>query len=234
MTKAVFALCALALALLISAAASGQIRGLITGRDVRDNTLTSRDIRNGTLRAADLRRSLVRSLRGPRGTRGEQGLAGERGPGGLRGADGPAGPKGDKGDPGLSPLDPVPSGKTLQGVIGLDVDATAGGGDWGVLMTMPMAANALLTDDDVYVNVQHWTNLGGNTPPSTTDANAGCTGTPANPTAPPGRVCIYVQHSTNAVDLFGYGVNSRQGFKLNFTNSVIGDAFVDATWAYTP
>jgi hypothetical protein len=231
MSKSVFALCALALALLISAAASGQIRALITSRDVRDNTLTSRDIRNGTLRAADLRRSLVRSLRGPRGPRGEQGLPGERGPGGLRGADGPPGPKGD---PGLGTFDPVPPGKTLQGVIGLDVDATAGGGDWGVLMTMPMAATAVLTDDDVYVDVDNWTNLGGNTPPSTTDANAGCTGTPANPTAPPGRVCIYVQHSTNAVDLFGYGVNSRHGFKLNFTNSAIGDAFVDATWAYTP
>jgi hypothetical protein len=230
MRKSAFALCALALALLISTGASGQFRGLITGRDVRDNTLTSQDIRNGTVRAADLRRSLVRSLRGPRGPRGDQGLPGERGPGGLRGADGPPGAKGD---PGLSALDPVPAGRTLQGVVGLDVDATAGGGDWGVLTSMPMAATAVLTDDDVYVDVGHWSNLGGNTPPTTTDGSAACTGTPSTPTAPPGKVCIYVQHSTNAVDLFGYGVNSRQGFKLNFTNSAVGDAFVDATWAYT-
>jgi hypothetical protein len=54
----------------------------------------------------------------------------------------------------------------------------------------------------------------------------------SSPTAPAGIVCIYVSHADNAADLFGYGVESDQGFKLNFTNTGTGDSFVEAVWAY--
>lgn len=100
---------------------------------------------------------------------------------------------------------------------------------------MPTFGPAVLGDDDVYVSVAHWTALpsSGNTAPTTTDTNAGCDWDGTNfPTAAPGKVCIYVLHSTNAQDLFGYGVGSDQGFKLNFTNVTTGDSFVDAVWAY--
>ncbi|MDQ2910296.1 MAG: hypothetical protein M3R39_04670 [Actinomycetota bacterium] len=125
-------------------------------------------------------------------------------------------------------------------MVGLDVDANNPGGDWGTLQTMGMPGSAKLTDGDVSVNILHWedTDCGGspclNTPPTTSDNDVPCTGTPAAPTAPAGKVCIYVLHSDNVDDLFGYGVGSNQGFKLNFTNVLgTGDAFVDATWAYT-
>lgn len=245
MKKSVLALGAVALALTLAVGAGGAIDRLITGRDVNDNSLTSADIRNGTIGAADLKRSLVRSLRGPRGLRGPAGTPGERGPGGLRGSDGAAGAKGDAGPtgarglrglPGASALETVPGGQTIRGVIGLDVDAAAGGGDWGVLMSMPMPAPFVLEDDDVLIDIEGRAEIDPadpGTPPTTTDeGNDECEGTPSNPTAPPGKVCIYVRHSTNAVDLFGYGVSSTQGFKLNFTNSSAGDSFVDATWAY--
>jgi hypothetical protein len=131
----------------------------------------------------------------------------------------------------------VPSGQTIQGVIGLDVDAQAGAGDWGVLMSMPMPATATLGDDDVHIDTSNWVDIGPGhlQPTSGEDAGeqAACTGTVAVPTAPPGEVCIYVQHADNALDLFGYGVNSDQGFKLNFTSPAQGDSFVDAVWAYT-
>jgi hypothetical protein len=164
---------------------------------------------------------------------GPAGPPGPAGPTGETGATGPAGADGADGADGLSAFDTVPSGTTIHGVVGLDVDATAAGGDWGTLETMGMPGTAELTDDDVAINVDGWEDLGGNTAPTTTDADADCTGTPTNPTAPAGTVCIYVLHATNAQDLFGYGVGSDQGFKLNFTNVLEGDSFVDATWAYT-
>jgi hypothetical protein len=100
-----------------------------------------------------------------------------------------------------------------------------------------MPATAVLTDDDVHIDVTTWEELNpGDLQPTSGEDPAeelACTGTVATPTAPPGQVCIYVQHADNAVDLFGFGVNSDQGFKLNFTNQGTGDAYVDAVWAYT-
>jgi hypothetical protein len=224
MRKSVFALCALTLVLLISAAASGQVRRLIGSRDVRDNSIAAIDIRNGTIGAADLKRSLVRSLRGPRGRTGPPGPAGQPGPGGLRGVEGAPGAKGD---PGLSALDPVPSGRTIQGVIGLDVHADAGTEDWGVLMTLPMRAPTVLADTDVHI--AHPSPLSG----EGAEEQTACTGTVATPSAPPGHLCIYVQDSTNAAGLLGEGVGSDRGFKLKFQSAASGDSFVDAVWAYT-
>ena len=187
-------------------------------RQVINHSLLKKDFKNGQL---------------PRGKRGP------RGPRGLTGLRGPQGTKGDTGPPGLSALQPVPHGKTLRGAIGADYhafDNTAS--DFGVDMTMPMSAPVGLSDDDVFVNVLHWQNAGGQTAPTTTDTNPGCTGTPENPTAPPGKVCIYVSGADHAFNLAGYSVlfgtgASKYGFKLKWDASQVGDTFVDATWAYT-
>ena len=224
MKKIAFALGAVALVLMIVATATGQVRGLITGRDIKNNSVASADIKNRTILARDLKRSLVRSLRGQRGLRGRTGQAGFAGPAGPAG---PKGDKGDKGDAGVSALNAVPSGQTIHGVIGLDVHAETAGSDSGVLMTMPMRAAAVLTDGDVHI--AHLAPLSG----ETAGEQAACTGTVAGPTAPPGQVCIYVQDSTNAAGLLGEGVNSDQGFKLKFTSPGTGDSFVDAVWVYT-
>jgi hypothetical protein len=241
--KTMLVLGTLALALGIAAGATGQVQGVITGRDIRNGSVTSADIRDHTILGRDLKRSLVRSLRGQRGPRGARGPAGAAGRAGPTGPAGPAGPtgakgdRGDKGDPGASALAPVPSGKTIHGVIGLDVHAQAGAGDWGVLMTMPMPGTEVLEDQDVHIDTSNWVDIGpGHLQPTSGESaaeQAACTGTVAGPTAPPGQVCIYVQHADNALDLFGYGVNSDQGFKLNFTSPNAGDSFVDAAWAYT-
>jgi hypothetical protein len=151
----------------------------------------------------------------------------------------PQGPKGDKGDAGASALNPVPSHQTIRGAVGGDFhafDSTAS--DFGVDVTLPMPARNALTDADVYVNVAGWQNAGGQTQPTTTDTNAGCTGTPAAPTAPAGKVCIYVAGADHAFGLNGYSVRfgteaSPYGFKLKWDASTTGDTFVDATWAYT-
>lgn len=132
----------------------------------------------------------------------------------------------------------VPAGKTIRGAVGGDFASATAGGDWGVIVSLPLKARNDLTDGDVHVNVSTWVNAGGQTAPTTTDTNAGCSGTVANPTAPAGDVCIYVTGGDNAADLFGYSVvpgagGSPYGFKLNFTSVLDGDSYIDAVWAYT-
>jgi len=132
----------------------------------------------------------------------------------------------------------VPAGKTIRGAVGGDFASETAGGDWGVIVSLPLKARNDLTDGDVHVNVSTWVDAGGQTAPTTTDTNAGCTGTVANPSAPAGDVCIYVTGGDNAADLFGYSVvpgtgGSAYGFKLNFTSVLAGDSYIDAVWAYT-
>jgi collagen triple helix repeat protein len=235
--KAPFVLSGLALVLAITAGASGTVQRLITGRQIKNNSITSADIKNFTIVRKDLNKRLAATFRGPRGIRGPAGARGAVGATGAKGATGAAGAAGTNG---LSAFNQVPAGVTIHGVVGLDVDTTMSGGDWGTLETMGMPGSAELGDGDVSVNIAHWEDTDcsgtpcGNTQPTLSDNDVSCTGTPAAPTAPSGKVCIYVLHSNNADDFFGYGVGSNQGFKLNFTNTPApGDSFVDATWAYT-
>lgn len=59
--------------------------GLITGKQIKDNTVTSADVRNGTITGADVRNfSLAPAdfdgdVTGPQGPRGEQGVTGRPG-----------------------------------------------------------------------------------------------------------------------------------------------------------
>jgi hypothetical protein len=162
-----------------------------------------------------------------------------QGPRGPQGAKGDKGDKGDQGPAGTSALDTVPSGKTIHGVVGGDFHAfDNSASDFGTDATLPLPAANALSDNDVFVNVAGWQDAGGQTTPTTTDTNPGCNGTPAAPTAPAGKVCIYVSGADHAFNLagdsvlFGTGA-SPYGFKLKWDASQVGDTFVDATWAYT-
>jgi hypothetical protein len=109
--------------------------------------------------------------------------------------------------------------------------------DWGAIVTLPMQARDDLGDDDVFVTAALWTGDPDQTRPTTTDGSANCTGTLDEPTAPPGKVCIYVAGGDNATDVNGYSVRpgagtSRFGFKLAWTAPDSGDTFIDAVWAY--
>jgi hypothetical protein len=232
-------------AVVCAGAGTAAAGGLMDGRDVRNSSLTSadirngsilsRDIRNGSIRSADLNDSTEGALAGRDGERGPQGLTGERGPQGLTGE------RGLPGDDGFSALDPLPSGQTISGVIGGDYhnfDA-AQSVDFGVNETLPLRATAALLDGDVSVNVAGQQQDAGQTPATTTDTSAGCSGTPASPTAPAGDVCIYVSGADGAQNLSGYSATFGAsgvpfGFKLKWDASgTAGDSFVDATWAYT-
>lgn len=157
----------------------------------------------------------------------------------VKGAQGNRGPSGQPGAAGQSALTPVPSGQTIRGAAGGDFHAfDASASDFGIDVTLPMPAANDLGDDEVFVNVAGWQDGGGQTAPTTTDTDPGCTGTPAVPTAPAGKVCIYVSGADHAFNLNGYSVlfgtgQSPFGFKLKWDASQPGDTFVDATWAYT-
>jgi hypothetical protein len=208
-------------------------------REVKNNSLLRQDFKAGQLPAGR------RGSTGRTGPAGARGPAGATGPGGATGPAGPAGPAGAAGATGApgaagpSALTAVPSGGTIRGAVGGDFhayDSTAS--DFGIDVSMPMPAAAGLADTDVSVNVTGWQDGGGQTTPTTTDTNAGCTGTPAAPTAPAGKVCIYVSGADHAFNLTGFSVlfgtgASPYGFKLKWDVSQVGDTFVDATWAYT-
>ena len=77
-------------------AGSAGVRALITGAEIRDNSIESRDIRNGTIGRADVAAPLLK------GMRGETGPQGGMGPQGATGPQGPQGPPGPPGAPGKS------------------------------------------------------------------------------------------------------------------------------------
>jgi hypothetical protein len=188
--------------------------GAVSAKEIKRNAVSSSKVKNRSLLAKDFKLGQL-----PRGPKGD---------------------KGDKGDPGVGALNPVPSGSTIRGVVGGDFHNYDGGfnRDFAVDVTLPIPAANALRDDSVFVNVAGWQGTPGQTPPTSSDNDPGCTGTPANPTAPAGKVCIYVSSSTHAVNLTGYSVlfgagTSPYGFKLKWETSVDGDTFVDATWAYT-
>jgi hypothetical protein len=63
MRKVFFTLVALTLVLGMTTAASGSVRGLITGQNIKDHTITGVDLRNQTLGSQNLSSALLRSLR---------------------------------------------------------------------------------------------------------------------------------------------------------------------------
>jgi hypothetical protein len=201
-------------------------------RQLKRNAVTAAKIKRNAVTVSKIRRNSVTTSKVRDGSLLSQDFA----PGQLPA--GPKGDKGDKGDAGASALSPVPSGQTVHGAVGGDFhafDSTAS--DFGTDVTLPVPAANALGDDDVFVNVDGWQDGGGQTAPTTSDTDPGCTGTPANPTAPAGKVCIYVSGADHAFNLSGYSVlfgtgESPYGFKLKWDASTAGDTFVDATWAY--
>jgi hypothetical protein len=91
---------------------------LISGKQIKNNSVDTRDIKDGTLTAKDFKRGVLGGVggagspntpgnqgeagaRGPQGETGPQGPQGERGPAGERGPQGEAGKDGADGAPGV-------------------------------------------------------------------------------------------------------------------------------------
>jgi hypothetical protein len=76
-------------ALLLGSAAGGASAALlITGKQIKDNTVTTKDIRNGTLTTKDMSLTTIAALKGARGPAGATGSTGPTGPAGSSGISG--------------------------------------------------------------------------------------------------------------------------------------------------
>jgi hypothetical protein len=123
----------------------------------------------------------------------------------------------------------IPSGVTVTGAFGIASNVVAGGtvNDLNEVVQLPGLASADLSDETVNF---------ANTPPAV-DVDFACTGSANAPTAPPGKVCLYLtqaQGDTTTVEgrAIPLLLGSRAGFMIHAANlSTAAGAF--GTWAYT-
>lgn len=95
------------IALVLSAGAGATASMMITGKQIKNNTVTTKDIKNRTLKAKDISLGAKKKLRGATGPAGERGPAGPAGPAGATGAAGLPGLPGLSGfhvEPGSLPI----------------------------------------------------------------------------------------------------------------------------------
>jgi hypothetical protein len=90
------------IALVLSAGAGATASMMITGKQIKNNSVTTKDIKNRTLKAKDLSLGAKKKLRGATGPAGERGATGPAGPAGQVGPAGAAGAAGLPGLPGIS------------------------------------------------------------------------------------------------------------------------------------
>jgi hypothetical protein len=125
----------------------------------------------------------------------------------------------------------IPSGVTVTGAFGLSSNVTTLSGaptnDIREVVQLPGLAPADLSDTTV-----NFANAAG-----PVDVDPACTGTPNAPTAPAGKVCLYLSTTQNAdTTLEGTAIPSLAGSRAGFVvhaaalNSATG---VFGTWAYT-
>lgn len=94
-------------ALLLASAGSATAALMVSGQQIRNNSITGADVKQRTLKLGDLSLSARRALRATGvgsqgGVPGTDGAPGAPGPQGPEGPAGPAGPQGPQGDPGIS------------------------------------------------------------------------------------------------------------------------------------
>lgn len=164
-----------------------------------------------------------------------QGVQGPQGPQGAAGPQGPAGP---------SAYEPIPSGKTVRGVIGFDREMKVD--EYNYLYgSFQSTAPVAVPSEKVVIKATPALLFacGNNTnclvaADRASSAQSQCPGTAEIPLAAPGYVCIYPTVLTNpgTDGLEGValeGGNVRVGFAMYFWAPVKGRQYFEATWAYT-
>jgi hypothetical protein len=123
----------------------------------------------------------------------------------------------------------IPSGTTVTGAFGIASSVMAPGtNDIQQVVQLPGSAPSDLTSETV-----NFANAAG-----ATDADATCSGTPGAPTAPAGKVCLYLSGGLGDGTLFeGAAIpglaGSRSGFVVHALNTTLSTTGVFGTWAYT-
>lgn len=176
------------------------------------NSVTSKQVKNGSLLSKDFKAGqLPAGATGPTGPAGPQGAAGAPGPQGDPGIQGPVG---------RSALDNLEAGETVRGFLGGDFHVTAAGGDWRAVASFPIPGSS--APGQIYIDGH--------------SAGETCTGSAAQPTAPPNTLCVYPVASDNPT-LSGpthtVFAPTRFGFVVSWSPTNVGDTFFYGTYAYT-
>jgi Collagen triple helix repeat (20 copies) len=216
--------------------------GAYAALQLPNNSVGTPQIKNGAVTLHKISHGAQHALhgvRGPKGNAGPQGPQGPQGSKGPQGAQGTRGPQGLKGSPGTSVFaSSVPSGQTIAGAWGGRYIAPQlkFNNSYLISTSFPVKAPVGLSDADV------------NTAPNSAagDPDSTCTGTADNPTAPRGKVCIYISRANNATvagfrltnpGVTGSSAGDAYGFIVRIldTGTVGNNAGTNAegTWAYT-
>jgi hypothetical protein len=212
------------------------VKGGVTGDRIRSNSVTGKQINEKTLA------TVPRAARADRVTLADRATNAQR----ATNADNALALGGTAAAGYLSFASrTIPSGTTVTGAFGIGANvtaavtvsvdpspptataATAVASDLRQVVQLPGPAPADLSDATV-----NFANAG------TADADPSCTGTAAAPTAPAGKVCLYLSSSPGAgTAVDGQAIpglaGSRSGFVVHATNAALGETGAFGTWAYT-
>jgi hypothetical protein len=197
-------------------------RGSITGTRIKGNSLTGTQINERSLATVPSALTAKRALLADRATNAQRATNADN-----------ALTLGGKPAAGFATYaaQAIPSGATVSGAFGIAntvVDPTATGNDLQEVVSLPGSAPSDLTNETV------------NFAPSgaATDADAACAGNAAAPTAPAGKVCLYLTSATGlgttveGLAIPGY-LGSRVGFVVHATTAGGATTGAFGTWAYT-
>jgi Collagen triple helix repeat (20 copies) len=215
----------------------GYAAATIGSAQIKNNSIKSIDVHNGTIVSKDINASTRKALKGQKGATGPKGATGATG---ATGAKGTTGATGLPGTPGTSVFaNAIPSGTTITGGFGGRYIAPqlALNNSYLVATSFPVRAPVPLSDTDV------------NAAPNAAadDPDTACTGTFDAPTAPAGKVCLYISNAANA-KVAGFRLTNpggagtpTPGDAYGFIVRIIDDTVVgnnkstaaEGTWAYT-
>lgn len=147
------------------------------------------------------------------------------------GSQGPAGPAGPAGPQGPAAWEEIPSGTVITGALNFDGQQPSDGSSDEINIPIGGIAPVALTDGKV--------NFAPTSGGSFGDQDATCTGTVNNPTAPAGKVCIYVAFSDGIVRSSTAGwapfYEADRGFNVGIVpaGDPGADMYLFGAWAYT-
>lgn len=197
-------------------------RGSITGSRIKANSLTGKQINEKSLATVPSAATAARAQVADRATNAQRAtnadnaltLGGTAAAGFLTYA-----------------TQPIPSGATVTGAFGFAgtvTDLAATGNDLEQVVSLPGTASSDLTDATV--------NFGPSV--SAADGDPACAGNAGAPTAPPGKVCLYLATAAGTgTAVEGLAIpglpGSRAGFAVHAVSATAASTGVFGVWAYT-
>jgi len=215
----------IAVTALVAGGSAYAASALTTGKGIKDGSIQSVDIangakgvqgvdvKNGSLGAVDLSPAARKALAGRTGATGAQG-----GPGAI----------GATGARGISGWEKIPSGTTVVAPFIFDSSSEIGQmADFRYSVTLPGIASTALFSESINFAPA----------PGVADGDASCTGTVAAPTAPAGKVCLYLSAASPGTTVIQGGaadyLNNRAFAITWLDDGVAPDNYLRGTWAYT-